>query len=209
MEERLDMLRLRPYKPCDARTITKWIKSEYAFRQWCADRYERYPITPEDMNAYYDGERDSERSWAMTAFDDTGVVGHLTMRFPQDNQEELRLGFVIVDDQRRGKGYGKELVSLAVQYAFDFVKVEKVSLGVFESNESAIHCYRSCGFREIPLEQRERYLCMGETWSCIEMERTRQNKLYQLEKLSLFTKGIQNGDYQEENQINGRKDQHE
>lgn len=43
------MLRLRPYKACDAAAITKWIKSEYAFRQWSADRYEHYPITSDDM----------------------------------------------------------------------------------------------------------------------------------------------------------------
>ena len=47
------MLRLRPYKACDAQVITTWLKSEYAFRQWSADRYENYPITPDDMNLYY------------------------------------------------------------------------------------------------------------------------------------------------------------
>lgn len=45
-------LTLRPYKPSDAVVITSWLKSEYLMRQWCADRYERYPVTPEDMNAY-------------------------------------------------------------------------------------------------------------------------------------------------------------
>lgn len=55
------MLRLRPYKSCDADTITKWIKSEYAFRQWSADRYEQYPITPDDMNSYYDNYQNTDR----------------------------------------------------------------------------------------------------------------------------------------------------
>lgn len=167
------MLKLRPYKASDAQIITKWLKDEYAFRQWSADRYERYPITPDDMNAYYDREKDNPAIWGMTAFYERGIVGHLTMRFPHDSQEELRLGFVIVDDQERGKGYGKELVSLALRYAFDFIQVHKVSLAVFENNAAAIRCYRSCGFREVRLEQAERYQCMGETWSCIEMERTR------------------------------------
>lgn len=44
------MIRLRPYKACEAQTITKWIIDEYAFRQWSADRYEKYPITSDDMN---------------------------------------------------------------------------------------------------------------------------------------------------------------
>lgn len=168
------MLRLRPYKACDAQTITKWLGDEYAFRQWSADRYEKYPITPDDMNAYYDRDSGSERIWGMTAFDETGIVGHFTMRFPDDRSfDEVRLGFVIVDDKKRGKGYGKELVSLAVQYAFDFVKADKISLGVFENNISAFHCYCSCGFHPVKLETTESYCCMGETWNCIEMEQAR------------------------------------
>lgn len=165
------MLRLRPYKACDARVITKWFKDEYAFRQWSADRYEMYPVTPDDMNLYYDKDKDNEKIWGMTAFDETGTVGHFTMRFPDEsNLEEIRLGFVIVDDKRRGKGYGKEMLSLAVQYAFDFIGASKISLGVFENNKAAINCYLSCGFRIVQRETVECYRCMNETWNCIEME---------------------------------------
>lgn len=170
------ILRLRPYKACDAQTITKWLKDEYTFRQWSADRYGNYPITPDDMNAYYDKDRDNGRIWGMTAFDNTDVAGHFTLRFPNDNSlEELRLGFVIVDDKKRGKGYGKALVSLAIHYAFDFVMVKKLSLGVFENNTAAIHCYRSCGFKPVRTETTERYSCMGETWDCIEMALKNKN----------------------------------
>lgn len=165
------MIRLRPYKACDAQVITKWIKDEYAFRQWSADRYEKYPITADDMNSYYDRDKNNERIWGMTAFDDTGIVGHFTMRFPKDKSlDEIRLGFVIVDDKKRGNGYGKEMLSLAIQYAFDFVKVKKISLGVFENNKAAINCYEACGFKKVALENTESYHCMGEVWNCIEME---------------------------------------
>ena len=165
------MLSLRPYKACDAEVITKWLKDEYAFLQWSADRYEKYPITPGDMNAYYDRDKDSGRIWGMTAFDGSEVVGHFTMRFPhEDNLSEIRLGFVIVDSQRRGKGYGRKMVSLAVRYAFDFVGVDKISLGVFENNRTAIRCYEACGFKRVQRETPESYRCMGEVWNCIEME---------------------------------------
>lgn len=165
------MLRLRPYRACDAQTITKWLKNEYAFRQWSADRYEEYPITPDDMNLYYDRDKNNEKIWGMTAFDDTGIVGHFIMRFPNDNDlEEIRLGFVIVDDKKRGKGYGKEMLSLAIQYAFDIIKVSKISLGVFENNKTAVKCYESCGFKAVESEKVESYRCMGEVWNCIEME---------------------------------------
>ncbi len=165
------MLRLRPYKACDAQEIAAWIKSEYAFRMWSADRYDKYPITPDDMNAYYNKYGNSGQIWGMTAFDESGIVGHLTMRFPKDGcLDEVRLGFVIVDDLKRGKGYGKEMLLLAIQYAFNFIKVSKISLGVFENNTAAINCYKSCGFKTVKREITESYQCLGEVWNCIEME---------------------------------------
>lgn len=42
-------LRLRPYKPCDAKEIVTWCKDEFAFRQWSADRWETYPLTAENL----------------------------------------------------------------------------------------------------------------------------------------------------------------
>lgn len=48
------MLRLRPYKKCDARYIVSWTKNEIDFRKWCADIYKNYPITEDDINEAYE-----------------------------------------------------------------------------------------------------------------------------------------------------------
>lgn len=77
----------------------------------------------------------------MTDGDD--IVGYITLRAPASNPTEQRLGFVIVDDSKRGHGLGKALVSMAVKYAFETLEATKVSLGVFENNPSAIHCYEA------------------------------------------------------------------
>lgn len=164
------MLRLRPYKVSDARAITAWIKSEYELRKWAADRYETYPITAEDMNEYYDKEKENPNLWAMTAFHEAGVVGHFTMRFVDDKREEMRFGFVIVNPEERGKGYGKEMLSLGICYAFDLIKVDKISLAVFENNKAAVNCYTSCGFEIVDEGKQEPFYCMGEVWESFGME---------------------------------------
>ncbi len=170
--EKRRILRLRPYKPSDAVHIVKWCKDEYAFRQWSADRYRSFPITAADMNAYYGSDKKNGGLWALTAFDETGVVGHLTMRFPCDGFDEVRFGFVIVDSSKRGMGYGKDMLSLAVKYAFEFIKVKKISLGVFENNTTALQCYKAVGFKVVERDTAESYNCLGETWNCVEMEIT-------------------------------------
>lgn len=163
-------LTLRPYQPSDAAVITSWLKSEYLMRQWCADRYWRYPVTPEDMNTYHERNIDGQHSRALIMTDGDDIVGYITLRTPADKPTEQRLGFVIVDDSKRGRGLGKALVSMAVKYAYEELKATKVSLGVFENNPSAIHCYEAAGFHRVSLPETESYECLGETWNCIEME---------------------------------------
>lgn len=168
------MLKLRPYKPCDAQVILSWCKDEVTFRRWTSDRYDTYPITPEDMNKKYidcNGDcSEPDNFFPMTAFDENGLAGHMIMRFTDEEKSVLRFGFVILNDAMRGKGYGKEMIRLALQYAFEILRVEKVTIGVFENNPAAYHCYRAAGFREV--EMNEPVLCQvcGETWSILELE---------------------------------------
>lgn len=169
------MLGLRPYKACDAEVITRWSKDEYAFRLWSADRFDSYPLSPTRFNAYVDRDKGKDTVWGMTAFDESGVTGYLTMRYPGENRKEVRFGFVILDDQKRGLGYGRAMLSLAMRYAFDFIHADILSLGVFENNLPAIRCYRAAGFRPIPTDKPEIYTCMGERWTCIEMQAKRRD----------------------------------
>ena len=164
------MLRLRPYKSCDAETIISWIGDEVSFRKWCADRYDSYPITADDMNRHYNAFSDADWFYPMTVFDETGVAGHLIMRFTDEKKTVLRFGFIIVDDKKRGTGLGKQMLLLAERYAIEFLKAERITLGVFENNKPAYRCYRSAGFREADTEQESYYHVLGQDWKIIEME---------------------------------------
>ncbi len=161
------MLRLRPYKPCDAKTIVSWIRNEYAFRQWCADRFDHYPLTAEDLNEHYEAQRMNDAFYPMCAYDDEGVQGHMILRFTDPEKKHLRFGFVIVNDQKRGMGLGKEMLNLAIRFGKEMLKAESISLGVFENNPAAYHCYQAAGFKVTERTEKEVY--HGETWPCIEM----------------------------------------
>ena len=164
------MLRLRPYKACDADTIVTWIGDEIAFRKWCADRYDHYPISADDINDHYDAVKNDENFYQFTAFDETGIVGHLIMRFTDEEKKILRFGFVIVDPEKRGRGYGKQMLELAIRYAFEILKTEKITLAAFDNNPDAIRCYKSVGFKEITPEEERPFLVLGEEWKRVEME---------------------------------------
>ena len=161
------------------KTIVTWCKDEISFRKWSSDRWDSFPITEEDMNRKYmdhNGDCSAEDNfYPMTAFVDSGVVGHLIMRFTDERKTILRFGFVIVDDSKRGMGYGKEMLQLALKYAFEILKTEKVTLGVFDNNMPAYFCYKSVGFKDIKTEKVELCDICGEMWSILELESERKD----------------------------------
>lgn len=156
------MLRLRPYKPCDAQSLVQWLTDEAGFWKWCAGRYDHYPVTADDINNFYDSFRMKDDFWQMTMLDDTKVAGHLLMQFLDTEQRHLKFGCIIVDPLIRGKGYGTQMLTLALTYAFTILKVEQVSLGVFENNITAAHCYERLGFQKTGICTD--YHLMGEIW---------------------------------------------
>ena len=152
------MIRLRPYKRCDAKTIAEWCEDEVVYLNWCGGKFGRFPITKEDIDSKYENHNgdclEPDNFYPMTAFDENGIVGHLIIRYLHGNNKILRLGWIIVDKNKRGQGYGKQMVELALKYSFEILMAEKVTLGVFENNLSAYNCYKSVGFSEIEEEKK-------------------------------------------------------
>ena len=159
-------MRIRKYTSTDAAAILSWTRDEKAFYQWSAGVLGTYPITEEDF-AFV------ENLDAFTAYDDDGIVGFFTLRKPGE-ENILRIGFVIVDPDKRGKGYGKQMMKLALEYAFG-QGAEAVSLGVFENNLPAYYCYKAAGFEDVVLDETETYEVLGETWNCREMIRRNED----------------------------------
>ncbi len=156
-------MRLETFCPNDAETILGWCKDKLAFRRWSADRYKDFPAKPEEMMEQYEG----DNMFPLTAVVGEEIVGHILLRYPSEDKTVVRFGFVIVDDSKRGKGYGKQMLRLAVDYAQKELGAKHISLGVFSDNISALECYKSVGFRIIG---EDTYTIDGEEWKGFEME---------------------------------------
>lgn len=161
-------MEFRNYQESDAIEILKWIKTERDFRLWSADRYEKFPATPEDINENYKICKNNGLFCPMTLVDDNKIIGHLILRKSNKGEHAIRLGFIIVDDSMRSKGYGKKIINEAITYAREKLNANEINLGVFANNESAIRCYKAVGFEEVGLEKNA-YMFQDENWDCIEM----------------------------------------
>lgn len=174
------MLRLRPYKSCDAETIEKWIRDEDVFKKWGGLLFGDFPISAkiiDDMYHLNNGrceEPDNFYPW-VALDDEDNVVGHFIMRYLHGDRKILRFGWVIVDDKIRGKGCGRQMLSLGLKYAFEILGVDKVTIGVFENNEPAHKCYAEVGFKDKEIVEKD-------PWNVIEMEIHRADVVHRTER---------------------------
>jgi len=161
-------MEFRNYLENDAKEILNWIKSERDFRLWSADRYDSYPINEKDINNNYENSKKISNFYPMTLVDNGKIIGHLILRNSNNNKEEIRLGFIIVNSDLRGMGYGKKLILNAIDYAINKLNAKKISLGVFDVNESSYYCYKSCGFIDVDTIYNA-YQYKDEVWNQKEM----------------------------------------
>ena len=162
------MLRLRPYKSCDAAIIAEWVRDKDVFLKWGGEHFGEFPVSAQNIDDTYRLKNgnctEADNFFPWVAFDDeNGVVGHFIMRYLNGDNKLLRFGWVIVDDSIRGKGYGTQMLRAGLTYAFELLGVDTVTIGVFENNEIAHHCYLKTGFAD-------QEIVKGEPWNIIEME---------------------------------------
>ena len=67
-------MELRKYQESDACEIIKWTNNEREFKLWSADRYNKYPITSEDINNNYNECMKTSDFYPMTLVDGEKVV---------------------------------------------------------------------------------------------------------------------------------------
>jgi RimJ/RimL family protein N-acetyltransferase len=110
IDKEIMMIRLRPFKIGDAGYLTEWVKEERIFSMWCANKFE-YPLSVEQIIEYKELYEKDELGWSFTALNDEGIpVGHLLMRKADYENQSVHLGFVVLDEKYRGKGYGKAML---------------------------------------------------------------------------------------------------
>lgn len=141
-------MRLRPYiSGCDFNEIRNWISNERTHAMWCANLIQ-YPMEKRNFDHVMLEEAAMYGDSPYVATTNDGkVIGFFCYSVNLSTNEGM-LKFVIVHPSKRGKGLGKEMLQLAIEYAFSITKVDAVQLNVFPENTKAKKCYESVGFVE-------------------------------------------------------------
>jgi RimJ/RimL family protein N-acetyltransferase len=79
---------------------------------------------------------------------DDHCIGFCALFGFDDSARTAALGITIGDKEYWGKGYGREAITLLVDYAFRLRNLRRIWLTVNGRNERAIRAYTACGFVE-------------------------------------------------------------
>ena len=145
-------MRIRPYQNKDFEVISKWITEERAHALWCANLIP-YPLEKKGFDELLaEAEERFGDSPFVATTEEGKVVGFFCFSVNLSTNEGM-LKFVVIDASERNKGYGCEMLKLAVKYAFEIAKADAVQLNVFPENPGAKKCYQKVGFKERTLTE--------------------------------------------------------
>ena len=105
----------------------------------------RFPVSIESVRSFIETHNGSNDSLLLGIFlnDSEQHVGNVKLSPINWVHRWAELGIMIGSKAAQGKGIGTEVMQLVCQHAFDRLNLNRVSLGVIESNAAAIRCYES------------------------------------------------------------------
>jgi RimJ/RimL family protein N-acetyltransferase len=78
---------------------------------------------------------------------ETAIVGYLHIQNINGIHRSAELGIRIGHEKNRGNGYGTEALTMALDYCWRHLNLNRVGLIVFRNNPRAIGSYKAAGFR--------------------------------------------------------------
>jgi len=85
--------------------------------------------------------------WTITALQSDQCIGHVGLYRIDHRIRSAEFAILVGDKERWGRGLGCRITHAVLQYAFDELNLNRVSLSVLESNRRAQALYRRLGFQ--------------------------------------------------------------
>lgn len=146
-----ETINLRKITTDDTGLIVKWRNNKRVFDNFVFS--ER--LTPEMHNQWLieKVEKGIVEQFIIIEKETENPIGSVYFRDIDNEKREAEYGIFIGEDGAVGKGYGNETAKIALEYAFNEMKLDKVFLRVFEDNVPAIKSYEKAGFKPMDREE--------------------------------------------------------
>lgn len=165
------MIELQSFQQRDFRRLIDEIPDARFLLQWAGPKY-TFPLDAAQLNNTLANNRAGKPSFKVFKAgrpDTSETVGHIQLMDIDYNDASCILGRVLIFHKYRGTGLSKPMVRAAVRFAFENLKLEKITLGVFDFNTIAIRTYEDIGFSEFQFKKAARQF-ENESWDVVRMK---------------------------------------
>ena len=105
------------------------------------------PMNPDNESEWYDRQRKDPTVLNFAIETETGEhIGSVGLMYLDHRNQSAELGIVIGAKEHWGKGYGREAITVLLEYGFHTLNLNRIALRVDADHPAAIRCYKNCGF---------------------------------------------------------------
>ncbi len=90
--------------------------------------------------------RDDEVLWAIADQESDQCLGHVGLYQIDHRVRSAEFAILLGDKSRWGKGTGTRITVAVLDYAFDWLNLNRIELSVLDINPRAVHLYEKLGF---------------------------------------------------------------
>ncbi|MGR5065154.1 GNAT family N-acetyltransferase [Photobacterium sp. DNB22_13_2] len=134
------MIRLTAFTEADFDLLISWVPTAEFNHLWGGNRF-IFPLDKPQLLSHLQ----CDEVTAMMLCDEGERVGYVELF--RESETTYRVCRVLIGEvSGRGMGYGKKMLELAIDLAWQHFGADQIKLTVFEHNERARLCYESLGF---------------------------------------------------------------
>jgi len=143
---------LREFRTEDVDEIQKWVNNPHIKRYLgfglFPQSYEESKLFVETQLLKKNSPREGIFVIALKEDPQRQYIGSVGLHRIDYRNRHAVLGIVIGREDLLDQGIGREAIDLLLGYAFDYLNLNKVNLGLKDFNLRAYHCYLKAGFKE-------------------------------------------------------------
>ncbi|WP_077324229.1 GNAT family N-acetyltransferase [Virgibacillus siamensis] len=140
-------IKLARFKEEDLNVMEQWYQDEEFMH--LMDASPAFPKTEEELKEWYVKKHKEygDYLFSVRVLESGDLIGFVALDSIDWANRNAWLALGIGDKANWNKGYGQEILRLALAFAFSELNLNRIQLTVFENNKRAIAAYEKCGFR--------------------------------------------------------------
>jgi RimJ/RimL family protein N-acetyltransferase len=115
--------------------------------QWAGPAFP-WPLTQKHFREHIQASKEPNPSlYPIILINREQAIGYYELSRHCRNSNQAMLSRVIITPKNRSRGMASFMIDEALHFVFMTLNLNRIGLGVFDFNKSAIHCYTKAGFK--------------------------------------------------------------